>query len=117
VARRPPNGHRLWQQAVGEWTRSDVQGASPLTRVQRHARALREGWPGRAVAPDSNWTPTMEGRDMGNEGLIHYPAKKRRWRVERCACGLRLRNCPDWRGFLADLRDVGRLGRRLESRP
>jgi hypothetical protein len=54
---------------------------------------------------------------MGNEGLTHYPAKKRRWRPERCTCGLRLRNCPDWRAFMAGLREQVRLGRRLEVKP
>lgn len=29
--------------------------------------------------------------------LDHYPAEKRWWRPDRCVCGLRLRNCPDWR--------------------
>lgn len=52
---------------------------------------------------------------MGN--LTHYPDIKRWWRPQRCICGLRLRNCPDWRAFLAGLRVTVQLGQRLDLRP
>jgi hypothetical protein len=40
--------------------------------------------------------------------LVHYPQEARWWRPQRCACGLRLWKCPDWREALRHHLDYGR---------